>query len=136
MSLFSQSGPRALAPQQLADLVTGIPGATTALQVSPDGLVLAHWPERPADVIDGLAAAVTGLVSCARGCAPGLAPTAPPALDHNVSVYKDGSLLLLMVAGDSSLLALAGTGEAPLGVMEEKLGHLADSMTPVSAGAA
>ncbi|WP_030237733.1 roadblock/LC7 domain-containing protein [Streptomyces sp. NRRL S-350] len=136
MSLFSQSAVQALAPQQLADLLTGIPSATTALQVSPDGLVLAHWPERPADVIDGLAAAVTGLVSCARGCAPGLAPTAPPALDHNVSVYKDGSLLLLMIAGDGSLLALAGTGEAPLGVMGEQLARLAKSMTPASARAA
>ncbi|MFE9424287.1 roadblock/LC7 domain-containing protein [Kitasatospora sp. NPDC006697] len=106
-----------------------VAGVRHALQVSSDGLLLAATDGMPRDIADTLSAAVTGMGSISASVARALngSPTQHIAVD-----YHD-SQLLIVTAGDGSLLAVLATGEADLGVIGEQLAALAARLAPAAA---
>jgi predicted regulator of Ras-like GTPase activity (Roadblock/LC7/MglB family) len=88
----------------VSNFVRDVPGATHAILVSADGLLMASSSQLPADRADQLAAVTSGLASLASGAARLF-----EAGDVRQSLVEmdDGYLLLMGVGNGSYLAALA-----------------------------
>ncbi|GAA2969704.1 hypothetical protein GCM10010519_01090 [Streptomyces lactacystinicus] len=114
--------------EPLTALAGRVPGIRHALQVSRDGLLLASTNGMPRDIADPLSAAVTGMGHLAAGVARVLegSPT------QHISIDYHDAQLLIVTAGDGSLLAVLATGEADLGAIAGELVVLADRLAPAT----
>ncbi|MFF4924175.1 roadblock/LC7 domain-containing protein [Kitasatospora sp. NPDC001261] len=121
--------PRTDLSETLTAMAGTVPGIRHALQVSGDGLLMASTDGMPRDLADTLSAAVTGLGHLAAGVARVL----EGASTQHISIDYHDAQLLIVTAGDGSLLAALGTGEAEMGDIGKQLAMLADRLAPAAA---
>ena len=109
-------------PEIVSSFVDRIPGATSAVVVSSDGLVLAMSDRVPRDTADQLAAVASGLVSLTQGAARcfdagGVVQTV---------VEMDRGIVLLMSISDGSCLAVLASPSCDIGLIGYEMTLLVD----------
>ena len=117
-------------PEIVSSFVDRIPGATSAVVVSSDGLVLAMSDRVPRDTADQLAAVASGLTSLTDGAARcfGAGRVA------QVIVEMDGGYLFVTSVSDGSALAVLCTPTCDIGLigyeMSLLVARLGQMLTP------
>jgi predicted regulator of Ras-like GTPase activity (Roadblock/LC7/MglB family) len=117
-------------PEIVSSFVERIPGATSAVVVSSDGLVLAMSDRVPRDTADQLAAVASGLASLTEGAARcfGAGQVA------QVIVEMEGGYLFVTAVSDGSALAVLCTPTCDIGLigyeMSLLVARLGQMLTP------
>jgi hypothetical protein len=114
----------------LDDFVDRVPGASSAVVVAADGLILVLSAQIPDDATDQLAAITSGLASLTDGAAQFYGAGSV----RQVIVEMDGGFLFVARVSDGSVLALMCESSCDIGLvgyeMSLLIGRIGDVLTP------
>jgi uncharacterized protein len=117
-------------PEVISTFVDRIPGATSAVVVSSDGLVLAMSARIPRDTADQLAAVASGLASLTEGAARCF----DAGQVNQVIVEMEGGYLFVTTISDGSALAVLCNPQCDIGLigyeMSLLVSRLGQMLTP------